>query len=333
MRVGFLGAGRIGAFHAEILKDHPDVGELIIGDADPQRARTLAEKLDATAADSVDAVFDARPDAVCIAAATAAHAELIHKAADAGIPTFCEKPIALDVAGTLQVLEHVRAAGIPLHIGFQRRFDAGYRAAREALAAGQLGTLHRAHVITADPAPPHPSYVPTSGGIYRDCHIHDFDIIHWVTGRDVVEVFAVGANRGADFFRDAGDVDTSLALLRLDDDTLVTVQGSRYNGAGYDVRMELAGTEATLVVGLDERAPLRSAEPGVKWPSQQPYVNFLERFANAYVAELNAFVDMAAGRIPSPCTGEEALEALYVAEACDLSRREGRPVRVAEVRA
>ncbi len=283
MRVGFLGAGRIGAFHAEILKEHPDVRELIIGDADPQRARTLAEKLNVTAVDSVEAVFAARPDAVCIAAATAAHAELIHQAADAGIPTFCEKPIALDVAGTLGVLRHVQAAGIPLHIGFQRRFDPGYRAAREALAAGQLGTLHRVHVLTADPTPPHPSYVPTSGGIYRDCHIHDFDIIRWVTGRDVVEVFALGANRGADFFREAGDVDTSLALLRLDDDTLVTLQGSRYNGAGYDVRMELAGTEATLVVGLDERTPLRSAEAGVKWPSQQPYVNFIDRFANAYV--------------------------------------------------
>src|SRR5690606_39809392 len=112
--------------------------------------------------------------------------------------------------------------------------------------------LHRVHLITADPRPPAADYIPRSGGIYRDCHIHDFDILRWVTGREVDSVYATGATRGAAFFAEAGDVDTSAALLTMDDGTLFTLQGSRYNGGGSDERMELAGTLRTRAVGLDQ---------------------------------------------------------------------------------
>lgn len=334
MRVGLLGAGRIGAHHAETLAGLDEVEHLVIADTDPERARSLAEKLTGSVAlDHIADVFAAgRVDAVCIAAATSAHAELLHLAADAGLPTFCEKPLAADVAGTLRVLEHVERTGIALHVGFQRRFDAGFVAARQAVADGSLGTLHRVRAVTADPQPPHLDYLPHSGGIYRDCHIHDFDAVGWVTGQPVVEAWAVGANRGHRAFADCGDVDTSLALLRLADDTLVTVEGSRYNGAGYDVRLELAGTEASVVAGLDPRTPLHSLEPEQRaCPQTRPYTGFLDRFAAAYAAEMTAFVAMAAGRAPSPCTGREALAALYVAEACTRSLAEGRPIRVAQV--
>ena len=332
MRIGFLGVGRIGASHASAVARHPDVTSLVLADADPERARSVASQLDAEAVADVAAVLEAGVDAVVIATATNSHADLIVAGARAGLPVFCEKPVALDVPGTLRVLEEVRATGTPVQIGFQRRFDAGYVAAREALHSGQLGELRRVHAVTADPAPPHASYIPTSGGIYRDCLIHDFDILRWVTGREIVDVVAVGANRGASFFAEAGDVDETVVLLTLDDGTLATVQGSRYNGAGYDVRMEIAGTQGTIAVGLDEHAALRSAEPGTGFPTGAPHPTFWERFADAYAAEINAFLAVVRGERPSPCTVDEALDALYVAEAATLSRLEGRRVEIAEVR-
>ncbi|MFF0867335.1 Gfo/Idh/MocA family oxidoreductase [Nonomuraea sp. NPDC003560] len=311
MRVGLLGLGRIGAFHAVNLAAHPLVDELIV--ADPVRTSPYGRPGDP---------FEA--DAVVIATPTSTHAELLIRACERGVPVLCEKPVAGTVAETVKVLE--ASAGRRVCIGFQRRFDPGYRAARAALRAGELGELHRVHLVTADPAPPPAGYVPLSGGLFRDCHVHDFDALRWVTGREVVSVHAVGANRGAAFFKEAGDVDNSAALLTLDDGTLATLQGSRYNGAGYDVRMELAGTKGTQVAGLGPRAPLRSAEglqpPGPPWP------DFAARFGPAYAAEIDAFLRGGEGL----CSVEDALAALYVAEAADLSLREARPVQVAEVR-
>ncbi|WP_433146344.1 Gfo/Idh/MocA family protein [Actinomadura nitritigenes] len=331
MRVGLLGAGRIGAWHARFLSGHPAVAELVIGDADPRRAEALAGPLGARAADP-GAVLAARPDAVLIATPTSTHADLLVRACEAGVPAFCEKPVAPDLRTTLEVRDRVAKTGVPVHIGFQRRFDAGYAAARQAVLDGRLGDLHRVHLVTADPAPPPAEYVRTSGGIFRDCHIHDFDILRWVTGREVESVTAVGANRGDGYFADARDVDTSAAVLVLDDGTIATMQGSRYNGAGYDVRMELSGTAGTWVVGLDERAALRSAEPGVDWPSGDAWTNFWDRFEPAYAREIGTFLDMARGHADSPCTVDEALEALLIAEAATVSLHEERRVRPAELR-
>lgn len=335
MRIGLLGTGRIGAEHARVLHAHPDATSVVLADTDPARARAVAGRLGAGAAAvaSVDEVFAADIDALVITTPTASHADLIRRGVDAGLPVFCEKPVAADLKHTVEVVAQVAQAGARVQIGFQRRFDTGYRAARAALRAGAVGTLHRMHLVTADPAPPPPDYVPHSGGIFRDCHIHDFDIALWLTGQPVVEVYATGANLGDHYFAEAGDVDTSVALLTFADGTLATVQGSRYNGGGYDVRAELAGTSGTYVVGLDRRAPLRSAEPDVNWPDGRPWPDFWQRFRAAYGAEINAFLDLAAGRTDSLCTVADGLEALYVAEAAESSRLRRRPVRVDEIRA
>lgn len=332
MRLALLGVGRIGAAHARTIRGHPRVTELFIADVDPGRAARAAGQLDATAVADPDAVFDLAPDGVVIATPTATHADWILRCIDAGVPAFCEKPVAGDLARTVDVAARVARSPVPVQIGFQRRFDAGYRAARQAVLDGRVGDLHRLHLVTADPAPPPAPYVATSGGIFRDCHIHDFDIARFLTAGEVVEVYATGANREAQFFAAAGDVDISAAILTFADGTLATLQGSRYNGAGYDVRAELSGTAGTYVVGLDDRAPLRSTEPGVGWPAGDPWPDFWHRFTAAYVAEIDAFLDLLAGRVANPCTVADALEALYIAEAADLSRRENRPVSLAEVR-
>jgi myo-inositol 2-dehydrogenase/D-chiro-inositol 1-dehydrogenase len=236
------------------------------------------------------------------------------------------------MADGLEVRRRVEAAGVPVQIGYQRRFDAGYQAARAAVAGGELGWLHTVRAITLDPAPPPAAYVAVSGGIFRDCSVHDFDIIRWVTGREVVEVYATGGNRGDALFAEAGDVDTSAAVLTLDDGTLVVVSNSRYNPRGHDVRLELHGSRDSIAVGLDDRLPLHSVEPGVSFPAGEPYQFFMDRFLPAYRAELQAFTEVVAGSRPSPCTVADALEAGWIAEACTTSLQQHRPVRMEEVR-
>ncbi|MET4642328.1 Gfo/Idh/MocA family oxidoreductase [Streptomyces sp. NPDC006539] len=331
MRIGLIGTGRIGSFHAGVLARHPAVDALVVTDTDGARAAAVAARTGASTAGSVAEVLGAGVDAVVIASATSTHAELIGAAARAGLPAFCEKPIALDPAGTLSALREVERAGSVLQLGFMRRFDAGYAAARTAVRGGALGRLHTVRAVTSDPAPPPAAYLPHSGGLFRDCLVHDFDILRWVTGREVVEVYATGSDAGPAMFRAAGDVDTAAALLTLDDATLATATATRCNGAGYDVRMELAGELGQIAVGLDERTPLTSVEPQGPAAPAKPWPGFLERFAPAYEAELDAFVRVVRGEVANPCDGREALYALRIAEACELSRREHRPVAVAEI--
>jgi myo-inositol 2-dehydrogenase/D-chiro-inositol 1-dehydrogenase len=332
MKIGLIGTGRIGAFHARTLLGLSQVDRVVVADADPTRAWALADALDADAVDSVDDLYRQGVDGVVVTAATSAHAALIHQALDYGTPVFCEKPVALDIAGTVEVVRRFESGSVPVQIGFQRRFDRGYRRAREALRAGELGWLHTLRAVTADATPPPAAYLPTSGGLFRDCGIHDFDIIRWLTGQEVVAVYGLGANRGEDFFTEAGDVDTYVSVLRLDDDTLATVASTRYNGAGHDVRLEVCGSAGALFVGLDDQAPMPSAETQLSWVQAAPYATFMERFHDAFVAELRAFADVVEGRAETPCPPREALEALYVAEACERSRQSGQPVDVASVR-
>ncbi|MEU4107818.1 Gfo/Idh/MocA family oxidoreductase [Streptomyces sp. NPDC048208] len=331
MRIGVIGTGRIGTIHANTLSRHREVGSLILTDSDPLRAQELAHRLGETAAPSVEEVFHWGVDAVVITTATAAHAELIGRAARSGLPVFCEKPIALDLPGTLHALAEVASAGTVLQMGFQRRFDAGYVGAREAVRSGRLGRLHTVRALTSDQSPPPPEWLPLSGGLFRDTLIHDFDVLRWVTGREVVDVYATGSDAGPPMFREAGDVDTGAALLTLDDGTLATATATRLNGAGYDVRMELAGELDTVVVGLDDRTPVASTEPTGPPPADRPWPGFLERFGTAYESELCAFVDVVRGERPNPCDGWQALQALRIAEACEISRRERRAVALAEV--
>ncbi|MCA1220149.1 Gfo/Idh/MocA family protein [Streptomyces sp. 8L] len=331
MRIGLIGTGRIGSFHADVLSRHREVGSLVVADTDAARAAAVADRTGATAAPSVDEIFSWGVDAVVIASATSSHAELIARAARAGLPAFCEKPIALDLAGTLGAIREVEAAGTVLQLGFMRRFDAGYEAARDLVRSGALGRLHTVRAITSDPQPPPAAYLPLSGGLYRDCLVHDFDILRWVTGREVTEVYATGSAEGPAMFREAGDVDTAAAVLTLDDGTLATATATRCNGAGYDVRMELAGTDDQFAVGLDDRTPITSTEPKGPPRCENPWPGFLERFAPAYEAELDAFVNVVRGERTNPCDAREALHALRIAEACEKSRAEHRPVRLEEI--
>jgi myo-inositol 2-dehydrogenase/D-chiro-inositol 1-dehydrogenase len=328
--VGLIGVGRIGAFHGLTLRGLEGVSSLTLADADPARARAVGAELGADSVAGPEELVDAGVDALVIATATAGHAPCLHLAAAAGVPAFCEKPVALDLATIDDVIDDVARAGILVQIGFQRRFDAGYRAARDAVAIGALGNLLALRAATHDPAPPTEQYIATSGGIFRDLHIHDFDAVRFVTGQEIVEVYADGAVRETPWFEQHGDVDTAVAILRLSGGALAILSGTRHDPLGYDVRLEVFGSTDSIAVGMTPRSPLRSVEPGADRP-HGGYANFLERFERAYQAELAAFVDTVRVGGESACTLDEARAALLVALAADRSRAERRPVSTEEV--
>lgn len=331
MRIGVAGVGRIGAFHAATLKGLDFVEEVVLADALPEQAARVAAEIGARSVAGVDELLADGIDGLVIATATPGHAPLLRAGVAAGIPTFCEKPVAATIEESLELVELERSTDVPIHIGFQRRFDVGYRRAKQAVDSGELGFIHSIRCMTHDQSPPHAGYIPTSGGIFRDCNVHDFDILRFVTSLEAASVFATGANKGEPYFTEGGDVDTGAALITLTDDTLVTVTSTRYNGAGHDVRMEVSGEKGAIAVGLDDSLALASAEPGVSFPAGPQKWSFMERFLPAYQAELTAFADVASGKVPSPCTVADALQAFRIAEACELSRAEGRVVRLEEI--
>ncbi|MEU8609358.1 Gfo/Idh/MocA family oxidoreductase [Actinoplanes sp. NPDC048791] len=330
MRIGLIGLGRIGAFHAETLSGLPQVTELVVTDAVPAATERVARKYGAEPAVDPAALLHSGVDGVVIAAATDAHPQLILAAVETGLPVFCEKPVARGADAAQEVL--LRCAGATVQIGYNRRFDPGFVAARAAVASGELGRLHTVRSTTMDPAPPPAAYLAGSGGIFRDCGVHDFDIIRYVTGREVIEVYATGSTRGDAIFAEIGDAASTAAVLTLDDDTLAVVSNTRFNGRGYDVRLEVHGSADSIAVGLEDKLPLRSVEPGVTFPAGPPHTFFMDRFTEAYRRELAAFTEVVAGTRESPCTVADAVEAGWIAEACTLSLREHRPVRVSEVR-
>lgn len=332
MRVGIAGVGRIGTMHARLLAGNALVSHLTICDPLPGRAAHLADELAVASTDSVAELLETDLDAVVIATSTASHADLVEQFCHRRVPVFCEKPVAMDVGRTVQVARVEFSSGTLVHVGFQRRFDPGYLELKRQVVAGELGEVRRMHLVSADPAPPPEAFIRTSGGIFRDLLIHDFDLLRWLTGQEVVQAWATGSARGAPYFAEAGDVDEAVVVLTLADGTLASVHGSRCNGAGYDVRMEVAGTRATSVAGLSARSPLWASEPGEPIVLGPAWTQFSDRFAAAYAAELTAFLTAANDGGSSPCSVADGLEALLVAEAAALSLQTERPVQIADIR-
>lgn len=332
MRIGLIGLGRIGAFHATTLSGLEAVDTLVVYDQAPALVESVVTGLGAEPAASVEALLAAGVDAVVIAASTDVHPELILAAVGAGLPTFCEKPVSRDPSRGVEILRETEASGVPVQIGYPRRFDAAFAEARRAVAAGELGFLHTVRSTTLDPAPPPDAYVKSSGGIFRDCSVHDFDAVRFVTGQEVVEVYATGSNQGAAVFAECDDVDTAATILTLESGTLAVVSNSRYNARGHDVRLELHGSNDSIAAGVEPSWPIRSTEPGVTFPDGKPHYFFMDRFADAFRKELTAFTEVVAGAIDSPCTVADAVEVGWIAEAATLSRQQHRPIRMDDIR-
>ncbi|MGU3431635.1 Gfo/Idh/MocA family oxidoreductase [Actinomycetes bacterium M1A6_2h] len=330
--IGVIGLGRIGEFHVDTLSALEGVDGLVVTDERPEVTDTVAAKFGAQGVASAEDLLKAGVDGVVVAAATPAHASLILGCVDAGIPVFCEKPIAFTAAESHAVVQGISGSSVPVQIGYNRRFDPAFAAAKAAVDSGDLGWLHTVRSTTLDPAPPPMSYVAASGGILRDCSVHDFDIVRWVVGHEVTEVYAAGSNQGDPEFAAALDVDTATTTLSFANGTLGVVSNTRYNGRGYDCRLEVHGKDDTVVAGWDQQVPVRNLEPGATFPGSTPHHFFMDRFTSAYRAELSAFLRVIAGEIASPCTAQDALEVAWIAEAATVSLQQHRPVRIDEVR-
>jgi myo-inositol 2-dehydrogenase/D-chiro-inositol 1-dehydrogenase len=329
VRIGLLGAGRIGRLHAQVLSDIEQVDELLIGDPVGDVAATVAAEVGATAMPVEDVLRTA--DALVIAAMTDAHAPLIRAALERRLPIFCEKPLAADLPNAIVIAEEVERAGTPFQLGFQRRFDKGYLEARRMLQSGDLGTLYCMRMAGHDPVPPHESYIPMSGGLFRDFSGHDFDILRWLTSDEVEEVYADGSVRGFPVFAKYDDVDTAVATLRLRSGVLVVMTVSRHDPRGYDIRTELFGSKDSISVGLGPRQVIRSVEPGVPEPEGPVWPDFLTRFGEAYHDEMLGFFEVAAGRLETPCTARDGVESARIAEAATMALKDHRIVSLAEI--
>jgi myo-inositol 2-dehydrogenase / D-chiro-inositol 1-dehydrogenase len=332
LRLGVIGVGRIGRMHADLLaRQIPGAALTIVHDADSDSARAVADELRVPAADELGELLGAADvDAVAICTSTDTHADLIVAAAEAGKGIFCEKPVSLDLAEVDRALAAVAAAGVPFQIGFNRRFDAAHASVADAVASGRIGEPHLARISSRDPAPPPLSYVRASGGIFLDMTIHDFDMARFVTGSEVVEVFARGAVRVDPAFGEAGDVDTAVITLVHENGCLTTIDNSRQAVYGFDQRVEVFGSAgmAASENPLAHTAVVRTRD-GTR-ESALPYF-YLERYVPSYLAEWNAFVSaVGEGRTP-PVTAADARAPLVIGLAAWRSVREGRPVRIDEV--
>ena len=332
LRIGVIGVGRIGRMHAALLQRQiPGATVASVHDPNEEFAREIAGLLGVPAAADVDEML-ASPDvdAVAICSSTDTHADLIVAAAQAGKAIFCEKPVSLDLTEVDRALAAVDEAGVPFQIGFNRRFDPAHASVAAAVADGTIGEPHLVRITSRDPAPPPIEYVRVSGGIFLDMTIHDFDMARFVTGSEVVEVYARGAVRIDPAFGEANDVDTAVVLLTHENGCLTTIDNSRQAVYGYDQRVEVFGSDgvASSENPLAHTGVVRSSS-GTS-AATLPYF-YLERYTPSYVHEWEAFVGaLSSGKTP-PVTAGDARPPLAIGLAAWRSVREGRPVRIEEV--
>jgi myo-inositol 2-dehydrogenase/D-chiro-inositol 1-dehydrogenase len=266
-----------------------------------------------------------------IAVGTDAHEEILKPILRRGLPILCEKPISLEIGSTQQIIALAKESGSQIQVGFQRRFDESFMAVKKQVASGQLGTLYSVAMTARDKTPSPREFIAGSGGIFRDLHVHDFDLIRWLTGCEVQSVFASKAVRHHFDYADFDDADVSSVVLNLDNGVQVLVSGSRHNAVGQDVRIEVFGSNNSLAAGLNSRTPLNSVE-GQLSMNQNAYGGFVDRFREAFFNETRAFVSFALGEIENPCPPEEALESLRIAIACEKSVTTEAAVHMADVR-
>ncbi len=332
MKIALFGAGRIGPLHGQALLDSGAVERLTIVDVVNERAEAAAQRLGADTAQSTEAALD-QSDAVVITASTDDHARLIRAAIERGLPTFCEKPLASNLADSIDVMGDIERSGVPFHLGFQRRFDPAYVEARRLISSGELGSIHMLSLRSHDPEPASEEFIASSGGMFRDLSIHDLDVLRFLTGVEVEEVFVLGTAKGFPLYERYDDYANAVSIMKLVDGTPVVLSWSRQDPLGHDVRTEIFGSRDSVAVGVGPRMPLRSIEPGVPPPEGPAWHIFLDRWDDAYRDEMRAFVQVALGEAPSPCTARDGVEALRIAEALTIGAREKRPVMLSEVQA
>ncbi len=327
IRVGLLGAGRIGRIHGRNVAASGRAVLSLVADAIPEAAESVAGECGAKAAAAADIVSSPDIDAVLICTPTDTHADLIEASVAAGKAVFCEKPVDLASARIAACLEKVTRARKSLMIGFNRRFDPNFAEAERRIRAGDIGEVELVTILSRDPGPPPVSYIERSGGLFRDMMIHDLDMARFLLGEEPVEVHAVGSCLVDKAIGAAGDVDTAAVLLKTASGKIAQISNSRRATYGYDQRFEVHGAKGMIRA---QNVPLTTVEfadaKGFRSDPVLPF--FLERYAAAYRAELDHFLDaISSGKAPSP-SGEDGLKAQLLADAATQSARSGAPVRL-----
>jgi myo-inositol 2-dehydrogenase/D-chiro-inositol 1-dehydrogenase len=327
--VGIIGAGRIGRMHAENLVRHvPEADVTAVASPHLDDAWAAELGIPSRSTDNGSVFSDPEIEAVVITAPSGLHSELICQAAAAGKHVFCEKPVGFEEEAIENAIAAARSAGVQVQVGFNRRFDPDVCALADAVHNGELGVLHGLRVINRDPASPPIDFVKRSGGLFFDFAIHDFDTIRYLSGSEIEEVYAAGAVLIDPAIGDAGDIDTAITSLRLANGALCSIDNSRQARYGYDQRFEAFGTKGNMMVD-NTRPTIRESflEDGVY--TDLPPTNFVERYREAFIAELRAFVTCVQTGAPVSVTADDALAAVRIAKVAKRSMIENRPIKVA----
>ena len=327
MRIAVLGAGRIGKIHGVNVAARPGVRLVAVADPHRPSAEALAEATGAEVRDLDAAIGAPDVDAVIICTPTTTHAELIERAARAGKAIFCEKPVDLSSERIVASLSVVETAGVALMIGFNRRFDPNFAEMERRLRDGAIGDIEIVTITSRDPNPPPASYVATSGGIFRDMMIHDLDMARFLLAEEPVEVHAIGSALVDPEIGVAGDFDTAAVLLKTASGKICQISNSRRATYGYDQRLEVHGSRGMLRAGNIHKSTVEIAT-GAGFAIDPVQDFFLQRYAEAYRAELETFVAcVEKGTAPTP-SGADGLAAQRLADAATQSCRSGQPVRI-----
>jgi myo-inositol 2-dehydrogenase/D-chiro-inositol 1-dehydrogenase len=331
IKLGIIGAGRIGKVHVESITYHvpgaevKSLADVFINDELAQWAAGFG--IENLVNDHREILDDDEIDAVLICSSTDTHAELVAESARAGKHIFCEKPVDLNVDTIKKTLKIVEEAGVKFQVGFQRRFDRNHKKVRDCVLQGTIGTPHIIKITSRDPAPPPIEYIKVSGGIFLDCTIHDFDMARYLSGSEVEEVFATGTCLVDQEIGKSGDVDTTCVVLKFKNGAIGIIDNSRQAVYGHDQRLEVFGSKgcvkdhnvsATNVVVLNEESVV----------SEKPLHFFLERYMEAYAAEIRDFIQAIVNDGKVACGGQDALAATIIAVAATESMKTGRPVKV-----
>lgn len=333
IRVGVIGAGRIGKIHAENLATRvPDAVVAAIADIDLKAAKELADRLhvENVYSDFNQIINDQSIDAVAICSSTDTHADLIIAAAKSGKHIFCEKPVDHSLEKIDLAIDAVNKAGVQCQIGFNRRFDANFKKLQELVKDGKIGDLHILRVTSRDPAPPPAEYVKKSGGMFLDMTIHDFDMARYLSGSEVVEVYAAGGVMVDPAIGEAGDIDTAIITLKFANGAIGTIDNSRKAVYGYDQRAEVFGSGGmAATTNNTANTSVYSNAEGVT--SEKPLYFFLERYMDSFIAEMRDFIAAIRDGVPTPVTILDGRKPVVIAMAAKKSLDEHRPVKLSEV--
>ena len=335
INVGIIGVGRIGRVHGESISKYVKnaqvkaVADPFLNEKSIEWANSLGIK--ETYKDYKKILEDPEISAVLICASTDQHSKLSMEALKAGKHVFCEKPIDHDVNKIKEVLDVVKESGKKYQVGFNRRFDHNFKAIRDAVVAGKVGKQQIIKITSRDPEPPSIDYVKVSGGIFLDMTIHDFDMVRYLSGSEIEEVYAAGSVTVDPEIGKAGDVDTAVITLKLENGATAVIDNCRASCYGYDQRAEVFGDKGCVAISNDSDSnAVYSSKDGVT--AEKPMFFFLQRYMMAYANEIDQFVEAIVNDTPTPVNANDGLQPVLIGLAAKKSAAENRPVKIAEIK-